>query len=323
MAPTLGSLALSPMRYRRFEPLDRDLSVLVLGTSGWDRRDPEIVQALTDAWLELGGNAFDSGRHYRTAEAILAECLGDRRRDVALLTKGAHHEEAHEDGPVVRRRLTRDDISRDLHASLEALRTNVIDIYMLHRDDPSQPVGPILEELNEHLRAGRVRSFGASNWTTARVDEAARYAAEHDLTSFTSSSVYLGLAEQLESPWVDTVSARGADARSWYERTQLPLFPWSAQAGGFFAGHLDERVQRVYGSDGNAERLRRSRALADERGATANQVALAWVLAQPFPTYAVVGPRTVGELRESAEAVELELSADDVAWLDLTGDRPG
>lgn len=310
------------MRSRRFDPLGRELSLLVLGTSGWDRRDLDMVQALTETWLELGGNVFDSGRHYRAAERILAGALGERRTDVVILTKGGHHEEAWEDGPVVRRRMTRDDVSRDLYGSLEALETDHVDVYMLHRDDPSEPVGPIVEELNEHRRAGRILSFGASNWTTERLDEAARYAAEHGLEAFTSASVYVGLAEQREPPWPETVSARDARSLAWYDRTQLPVFAWSAQAGGFFAGHLDENVDRVYGTEANAERLARTRALADERGATPNQVALAWVLAQPFPTYAVIGPRTVGELRESVDALDLDLSAEQVAWLDLRGDRP-
>ncbi len=305
------------MRYRRFDPLGRDISRLALGTANWDRRDPAVVQALTDAWLELGGNLFDSGRQYRTSENVLAACLGERRDDVVVLTKGAHHEEAYEDGPIVRRRVTPEDVSADLHASLEALGSGRIEVYVLHRDDPSRDVGPIVEELNEHRRAGRILSFGASNWTTSRLDEAARYAEEHALETFTCSSVYLGLAEQNEPPWLETVSARDPDSLAWYERTQLPLFAWSAQAGGYFAGYLDEQVARVYDSERNRERLARARELAARHGATPNQVALAWVLTQAFPTYAIIGPRTVAELRESVEALDLELSPDDIRWLDL------
>jgi aryl-alcohol dehydrogenase-like predicted oxidoreductase len=73
----------------------------------------------------------------------------------------------------------------------------------------------------------------------------------------------------------------------------------------------------VYESDENAERLRRARELAGRKGCTVTQVALAWVAHQPFPAYAIVGPRSVDELRESAGAVELELTPDEVRRLDL------
>ncbi len=301
------------MRAQRFAALGRDVSLLVLGTAFWDGRPRDEVQAVVDAYLELGGNAFDTGREYGPSEQILAACLGERRRDVMLFVKGAHFEWASENGAMIRR-VTPADISADLYGSLDALATDHVDVLMLHRDDPSQPVGPILEELNEHRRAGRILSFGASNWTTARLDAAAAYAREHGLETFTSSSVQLSLATQNEPPWPETVSAHDADSLAWYARTQLPLFAWSAQAAGYFAGAV---VERVYESEANRERLRRATELGKRLGAKPTQVALAWTLHQPFPTYAIIGPRTVAELRESVEALELALTPQDVRWLDL------
>jgi aryl-alcohol dehydrogenase-like predicted oxidoreductase len=101
------------------------------------------------------------------------------------------------------------------------------------------------------------------------------------------------------------------------------VFAWSAQARGFFTDRLaagtapDPELLRVYDSEGNRERLRRARELASRHGVTANDVALAWVLHQPFPTYAVIGPRTVAELRSSVRALEVELTAAEARWLDL------
>jgi aryl-alcohol dehydrogenase-like predicted oxidoreductase len=115
------------------------------------------------------------------------------------------------------------------------------------------------------------------------------------------------------------VSAHDPDSLAWYARTQLPLFAWSAQAAGYFAGVV---VERVYESEANRERRRRATELAARLGAKPTQVALAWTLGQPFPTHAVIGPRSVAELRESVEALELELTPQDVRWLDL-GDEDG
>ncbi len=307
------------MKYRHFPPLDEDVSVLVLGTAGFGDQNEEAACALLDEWIRLGGNAVDSAREYgRTrwgeSEEVIARWLRDRgaRARVLVGTKGGHHKVVGEP------RVTPRDIREDLEASLEALGTH-IDLYLLHRDDPSQPVGPVLELLNEYQRSGRIRTFGASNWTPARIEEANAYAASHDLVSFSFSSPNLALAVQNEPPWEDALSASDAESRAWYARTQMPLLAWSAQAGGWFSGryspHAD--VERVYDSPANRERLRRAQELGARKGMHANAVALAWVLHQPFPTFALIGPRNVDELRTSVAALAVELTAAEVRWLNL------
>jgi 1-deoxyxylulose-5-phosphate synthase len=187
---------------------------------------------------------------------------------------------------------------------------------MLHRDDPSVPVGAVLEELNAYRRAGKTLAFGASNWSTRRLDEAADYAREHGLEPFTSSSVQLSLAAWTESPWPECEDGRSPEARSWYRRTRMPLFAWSAQAGGYFSGTAGPKLAKVFDTAENRARLARATELGRRLGATGTQVALAWVLHQPFPTYAVVGPRSVAELRACVEALDLELTDENVRWLD-------
>ena len=298
------------MRYRHFAPLDRDLSVLVLGTTVYRAAVGDPPTDLLDAWVELGGNVVDCGREYGESERVLGGWLrdGGRGEDVVVITKGAHQDEE-------RRRVTPADITADLLESLETLGADEIGIYMLHRDDPSQPVGPLVECLNEHRDAGRIRSFGGSNWTTKRLEEASAYAAANGLEPFSCSSPGLSLARQSEPPWPDCVAADDGDSLVWYERTQLPLFAWSSQAAGFFAGVDGPDLARVYGSDENRKRLRRAAQLGARTGHSANEVALAWVLSQPFPTFAIIGPRTVEELRRSVSALEIELTPDERRWL--------
>ena len=302
------------MRYLRFAPLRRDLSRLVLGTAGYEHAPLDVSLDLFDAYRELGGNVVDTGREYGNAEAIVGRWLRERRlRDeIVVLTKGAHH-----DNDTGRRRVNPAEIAQDLEESLRTLGRESIDIYCLHRDDPDVPVGPIVEALDAHRRGGRFRALGASNWTVARIDEAGRYAARHGLEPFACSSPGLSLAAPQEAPWLDAVTIHDHAARAWYEARQLPVFAWASLAGGFFAGVRTPDVERVYETADNRERLRRTRALATRRGATASQVALAWVLHQPFPTYALVGPRSVAELRESVAALELALTPAESRWLDL------
>jgi len=292
--------------YRRFEPLGRPVSRLVLGTM-------VVADAVLDEWVRLGGNALDSARVYGdgASEEAVAAWFADRpaaRDELVVLTKGAHPE-----GDV--RRVTPADIAADLDASIAALGRPV-DVYLLHRDDPALAVGPLIECLNEHRAEGRLRAFGTSNWTCARIDEANAYATAHGLDGFSCNSPQLSLARQNEEHWPGTMAATD-DVRAWHERTQMPLFAWSAQARGFFAGHDSESAVRVYDNADNRERRRRAAEIAERVGCTANQVALAWVLAQPYPVYAVIGPRTVEQLREAVGALDVSLTGDEVRWLDL------
>ena len=302
------------MRYLRFAPLRRDLSRLVLGTAGYEHAPLDVSLDLFDAYRELGGNVVDTGREYGNAEAIVGRWLRERRlRDeIVVLTKGAHH-----DNDTGRRRVNPAEIAQDLEESLRTLGRESVDIYCLHRDDPDVPVGPIVEALDAHRRGGRFRAPGASNWTVARIDEAGRYAARHGREPFACSSPGLSLAAPQEAPWLGAVTIHDHGARAWYEARQVPVFAWASLAGGFFAGVRTPDVVRVYETVDNRERLRRTLALAARRGATASQVALAWVLHQPFPTYALVGPRSVAELRESVAALELALTPAESRWLDL------
>lgn len=309
------------MEFAHFAPLDRDLSRLVLGSMVFKTDALELTFELLDTWKALGGNVVDTAHLYSggSSERALGQWLESRggREDLVILAKGAHHN-------VDRRRVTPEDITCDLRDTLARLKTDYVDLYVLHRDDPAVPVGPIVEILNEHKRVGRIRSFGGSNWTPARLDEANAYAAERGLEGFTCSSPHLSLAVPNGIVWEGCVDARDPESRAWYARTRMPLFAWSSQARGFFSGAFtpenvgeNDLMSRVYDSPGNWERLRRAEELGRRRGFSAIQVALAWVLHQPFPVFPLIGPATADELNSCVGALDLELTPEDVGWLDL------
>ncbi len=298
------------MESLRLEPLEQPLSRLALGTLGFSLKTRDRDYALFDAWLEAGGTVIDTAHVYEDgdAERVLGRWLADRpgaRERIVLVTKGAHP-----DGD--RRRVTPADIAADLRDSMESLG-GPVDLYLLHRDDPAVEVGEIVDALDAHRRAGAIRAFGVSNWTLPRIDEANAYAAERGVAGIACNSPHLSLAVQNEPPWAGCLSAADAESRAWHGRTGMPLLAWSAQAAGFFAG----APTRVYDNAPNRERRERAARLGRERGASANAVALAWVLAQPFPTVAVVGPHSVEHLNASLEALEVELSAEEARWLNL------
>jgi aryl-alcohol dehydrogenase-like predicted oxidoreductase len=306
------------MQTTTFAPLDREVGRLVLGTTWFDPAEQRAASDVLDVFAELGGTIVDTAENYGggKSELVIGRWLREtgRRDRTVILSKGAHPYDG-------RPRVDPASIHEDLMGSLDRLDVETIDIYLLHRDDESVAVGPIVEALNAHCAKGRIRTFGASNWSTARLDEAAAHAAGHGLDGFTSSSVQFALAEPAAPPWPLCISGRDPQSRAWYARTRLPLFAWSSQAGGFFAatddGSPDAERDRVYGTEANRDRRRRAAELAGRLGVGAPEVALAWVAAQPFPILPVVRTRRHAHLAACAAALDLQLDAETLRWLDL------
>jgi 1-deoxyxylulose-5-phosphate synthase len=308
------------MRYLTLPGIDKPISRIALGTAGLPLADYERATGLLDAFVELGGNCTDTAHIYGrgASERMLGRWLAERecRARVVLIDKCCHPID--ESGP----RVTPAVIHADLAESLERLGTDYIDVYLLHRDDERVPVGPLIEALNEERAAGRIRAFGGSNWRVERIAAANVYAAEHGLTGFALSSPNMSLARPKEPMWAGCHSATDAD-RAWHTQTQLPLLSWSSQAGGFLSGRFRREdtsnadMLRVWYSEENFERLRRAVELGQRKGVGPIPIALAYVLSQPFPTIGLVGSAAVAELHESIQALEFELTADELAYLDL------
>ena len=310
------------MDYLNIPGLPLPLSTLVLGTEGYVLEESESCEARLDAWFDGGGNIVDSGRRYGNGESerVIGNWIARRgiRDEFNILTKGCHP-----DGMT--RRVTKRHLDEDLAGSLDALGTDYIDLYFLHRDDPSVPVGEIIEWLNEHKAAGAVRVLGASNWTRQRVAEANKYAEENGLSGFAATSNYAGLAAANEPMWWECVEM-DEEYREWQIETQTPNFCWSALAHGFFSGRYspeDEAdgdqthkdIVRTYYGDDNWRRFHRAGEAHHWRDISAVQIACAYVISKPYPSFAVAWAANVEELEELFEAAEVKLSLDELEWL--------
>ena len=289
--------------------------------------------ALLDQVYELGCNTIDTAHVYcgGDSERIIGRWIRacGLREEIVIITKGAAHSQD-------RRRMTPFDITADLHDSLARLKTDYIDLYLLHRDDPEMPVEPIIDILNEHLQAGRLHAFGASNWSHQRIEAAIAYARANGLEPFVASSPQFSLVESLDEPWPLCISIggpAGVTAREWYAQTQMPVLAWSPLASGFFSGRFrrdnldlfgerewDEVAVRTYASEANFQRFDRANLLAAEKGLTAAQVALAYVMNQPMNMFTVIGPHSAQNFRASIEASEFQLTPEEMDWLDLKTD---
>jgi aryl-alcohol dehydrogenase-like predicted oxidoreductase len=280
-----------------------------------NQRDLTHATVMFDDFVEQGGNVFDTGYVYGDGqlEPLLGQWIHNRgiRDQVVIIGKGAHTPHCDPES-----------LHRQLAETLERLRTDHVDLYLMHRDNLSVPADEFVDAMEQELAAGRVRAYGVSNWTLDRVEQATAYATRTGRAGIAALSNHFSLAEAYAVPWEGCVHVTDPAARKWLRANNLPLLPWSSQARGFFAGRArpddrsDEELVRCYYSDTNFGRLDRARALAAELGVPATAVALAYVLHQPFPTFPLIGPRTLGETHGSLRALDVGLTAEQVAWLE-------
>jgi len=315
------------MRYIEITGIERPVSAIGLGTTStiFTPSGDDQVAELIDAFLAAGGNCVDTAHIYGFGESerSLGRWLGEtgRRDEIVLITKGCHPlvDGAGHFGPP---RVTPEAIRGDLTESLGSLGTDHVDLYLLHRDDESVAPGPLLETLNEEKASGRIKTFGASNWTVQRLAEADRYAADHGLVGFAASSPGLSLPRPVAMQFPGTLFADD-DTRRWHAETGLPVLAWTSLAAGFASGRFrpdDQDVDestRAFFSEDNFERMRRAEEVAERRNTSSLQVALAFVLRQSFPVVALVGPSKVENLQGTLGALEVELTADEMRYLDL------
>lgn len=307
--------------------VEKPVSKLFFGTALLPMLMGQNTHALLDAVYAQGINAFDCARGYGMAERSLGNWIKDRgiREKVVLLTKcgNAGPQGVHVDRQV---------IETELATSLQVLQTDYVDIFLLHRDDPKTPVSEIIDTLNECVDQGKIRVFGASNWTHQRIQEAHAYAASKGLRSFTVSSPNYGLAEQVEDPWGgDCVTISGdvnADARAWYAETQMPVLAYSSLARGFFSGKfrsfdeesakkvLDPFAQKGYLHPCNMERLQRAEILAEKKGCSVAQIAMRYIFANAMNVFALVSTTNPNRMKENIIAARNPLTEEEAYWLE-------
>lgn len=326
------------MEYGNVPGLDKPVSRIIHGTIALSNDTQEADFALYDQLLEQGCNTFDTAHIYGGGnnERLFGKWARERGglENVVILAKGSHHNQD-------RKRVTPWDITADLHDTLARMKVECVDLYILHRDDPGFPVEPIVDTLNEHVKAGKIKAFGGSNWTHQRIKAANDYARQNGLIPFAISNPNYSLAVQEVEPWDGCVSISGpanAEARSYYAAEGTKIFSWSSLASGFFSGritretldpaadlsnvqrYLNETCRKSYCSEQNFQRLDRVIELAKEKGATVPQIALAYIFSGELDAFALVASANFDEFLSNTKAFDLKLTAQERAWLDLASD---
>lgn len=318
--------------YGEIEGVGKKISRIFLGTAISPFLDGKEADDLLDQMYALGINAFDSARGYGLSERVLGHWVKHKknREEVVILTKCGN---ATPTGTV---HIDRHVMTNELKRSLSELGTDYVDILLLHRDDVNTSIAEYLETFNDFVREGIIKTFGVSNWTVERIQEANAYAAEHGLCPFSLSSPNFGLAEQVNDPWggncVTISGQENKEVRDWYSRTNMPVLAYSALGRGFFSGRfeagdyetaksvLDAYAQKGYLYPVNMERLERCQILAERRSCSVAQVAMRYIFSNSMNVFAVVSTTSPDRMKLNLESSKLKLTQEELRFLE-TGTR--
>ena len=314
------------MRYRTLGGTGTVVSTQCLGTMTFGKESDEpVAHAQLDRFADAGGNLVDTADVYSAgvSEEIIGRWLAARpgaRERVVLATKGRFPI-----GPGLNDQgLSRGHLTRALEASLRRLRTDHVDLYQAHAWDPLTPIEETLAFFDDAVRAGKVRHVGMSNvvgWQLQKATLLARFAGQPPIVSLQPQ--YNLLTRDIEFELVDVCRSEG-----------IAILPWSPLGGGWLTGKYrrdavptgasrlgddPERGMEAYGPRNSQERTWRVidavRQVAEGRGASMSQVALAWVADRPAVTSVILGARTVEQLADNLGAADLVLTDKEAALL--------
>jgi len=303
---TLSRYADAPMLYGKIKGIDKDISRLVIGAD-MNYTYPH-TKIKFDEYFALGGNCFDTSYAYGQPNGVCEVNLGawvkanGIRDSVVIIEKGANFPYDTPEG-----------ILFELEKGLDRLQMDYVDIYMMHRDNVNIPVGELLDAMVEAKERGMCTVFGVSNWSLERLMQTEEYAKKSGKDYFSLLSNQFSLAKMYDTPWEGyyAVSANTPEFIDWLTERQMPLFPWGSQARGFFTklfdpnGALTDEMRRCWYSEENLKARENAIAEAGKLGVEPINIALKFVLEQPFPTFPLIGPMRYRELWSSLSTLKL------------------
>ena len=310
------------MELRNFGRTGVKVSAICLGAMMFGGRTaPEDAYTIIDKALDQGINFIDTANVYNRgrSEEVVGEALKRRgRRDTVFLATKVHGVMDAEDPNA--RGNSRRHIIQQCEASLRRLQTDWIDLYQIHRPQSDIPIDETLRALDDLIRAGKVRYIGTSTFGAWQIVESIYVAKEFGLNRFVCEQPpYNLLDRRIERELIPMAQTYG-----------IALIPWSPLAGGLLTGKyrrgqpLPEDARFANPSYANLRRLtdrvydvvEALEPIAQEKGCTLSQLALAWVMQQPGVTSAIIGPRTMEQLDDNLGATTVTLTDDDRKRID-------
>ena len=309
------------MKFQKLGQTDIDVSIITLGCWAfaggdlWGEQDEADSIATVHAALDVGVNFFDTAEGYGSgySEEVLGRALVGRRNEAVIATKvsGKNNSAA--------------AVQQSCENSLRRLQTDYIDLYQIHRWDTETPIEETLRALDDLVSIGKVRYIGASNFTAWQLAWSIAIAEMFRLTKFVSIQPHYHMFER-------GIETELIPACQYIEVGILPYFPL---AGGFLTGKYlpgqpappssrGESSQYVqsYMSAENYTKLEKLRLFAQESDHTVNELAHAWLLAQPQISSVISGATRVEHVHANAAAGDWELTPDEVTQINTILDSP-
>ena len=318
------------MKYDTIKGLDKKISKLILGND--NQTEYDSAAELWDHWIKVGGNAFDNAHIY--GGGLMEKILGkwhtkrNNRESLVIIAKGAHTPNCNPQG-----------ISDQLTESLERLKIDRADIYIMHRDNIEVPVDEFIDVLNKEKEKGRIKIFGGSNWTLNRFRDANNWANKNNRQPMSILNNNLALSKMIQPLWDGCISSNDANILKYLEETQTAHLSWSSQGRGYFLpteicqgiedkitadelswrkpGEHSSGPLSCFDSEDNRERRKRANDFAGELDVTAQNIAGAWPLNQSFPSFALIGPRNIEEIDTSLPSLDISITKEKTNWLNL------
>ena len=303
------------MKFRKLGDSDLEVSELSLGS--WLTYGGGVVQeqteACTRAAFDAGINFFDTANVYGggAAESVWGEVLKEFDRGSYVLATKVYFPMSETD-----RGLSREQINKQIDASLERLQTDYVDLYQCHRFDPDVPIEETMETLTEAVESGKVRHIGFSEWTVEQVQAAIDIAGPDLFVS--SQPQYSMLWRAPEAELMPLCEANGISQIVWSPLAQGLL------TGQYRPGEAPPPDSRAASSDMNfamgplmsepvIEAVDHLRPVAEEAGLSMAELALAWVLRRPELASAIIGASRPEQVHANATASGIELSPETLA----------
>jgi aryl-alcohol dehydrogenase-like predicted oxidoreductase len=307
------------MQYGFIENLDKQISKLILGNDNQNKINS--AYKLWDDFFSAGGNAFDNAFVYGngTQETLLGKWIKDRNlyKQIVIISKAA----------LATKDLKK--LSEYIDISIDRLNANCLDIFLLHRDYAEVPVDEIISLLNYQKNLGKIKIFGVSNWKINRFLEANLYAEKNKLNKLSVLSNNFSLAKMIKPLWNGCISLEEENAIKILSNNNIPHFSWSSQARGFFFKKKinllsyffkknyreNLKIKSNFESIENLNRLKKSEILAKKYGVKPNDINLAYVLNQKFPSYAIFGSRNTEQLKSTIQCLNIKLNEEEINYL--------
>jgi aryl-alcohol dehydrogenase-like predicted oxidoreductase len=265
-------------------------------------------------------NVYTTGQSEEFVGGAL-EALGIKRSEIVVATKamGAMGEGKNDSG------IGRKHLLDQIDASLSRLQLDHVDLYQIHGWDPITPMEEALEALNDIVRSGRARYVGVSNWAAWQIAKALGISERRGFARFVSDQAYYTVAgRELERELAPMLLSEG-----------LGLMVWSPLAGGLLSGKYDLSPEGHKGEGRRASfdfppvdlgravpLVAAMKGMADKRGASVAQIALAWLLYQPVVSTVIIGAKRADQLADNIAATEVELEAAELEQLDRLSALP-